>query len=100
MRYRHAEDRPNSVTIAYLARRATSPVQPLRKVAQLDLVLDSHIRDRYLDHIESQRDPSSPFVASNRRETLGHGLISCRTGRSSRLLLTFQDLALRARIKI
>ena len=71
---RHAQDRPNAVTISNLARRAARPVQPFRKIADLNFVFDSNICDRHVDDIGTLGDASDPFVPSNRSEPLGHSL--------------------------
>jgi len=63
---RHAQDRPNAVTISNLARRAARPVQPFRKIAELNFVFDSNICDRHVDDIGTLGDASDPFVPSNR----------------------------------
>ena len=47
----------------------------LCKIPQLDLMLDTHVRDGHLDDIESLGDSSNPFVATDRCEPLGHGLV-------------------------
>jgi hypothetical protein len=48
-------------------------LQPLREIHQLDLMLDTHVRNRHLDYIEPLRDPSDPLVPADRGEPLGHG---------------------------
>ena len=70
-----AQDRPDSVTLAYVAWRAARLLQPLREIAQLDFVFDANVRDRHLDHVEALGDAGNPFVASKGRETLGYSLI-------------------------
>jgi hypothetical protein len=42
------------------------PLQPLRKIHQLDLVLYAHVRGRHLDDVEPLGDPGNPLVASDR----------------------------------
>jgi len=71
----HAQNRPNSLTLAYVARRTARPLQPLREIAQLDFVFDANVRDRHFDDVEPLGDPGNPCVASNGRETLGYSLI-------------------------
>jgi hypothetical protein len=52
--------------ITHLAWRTARPLQPLRKINQLDLVLDANIHDRHLDDVESLSDPCDPFVPPDR----------------------------------
>ena len=47
---RHSEDGSNAATVTDLAWRAARPVQPLRELSELDVVLDANGGDRYLDY--------------------------------------------------
>jgi len=71
----HAENRPNSLTLAYVTGRTARPLQPLCEIAELHFVFDANVRDGHLDDVEALGDPGNPFVASNGRKTLGYSLI-------------------------
>ena len=77
---RHPNDWSNPLSVTYLPRRSAPLFQPLRKIHQLDLALDTHVRHRNLDDGEPLRDAGYPFATANRGKPLGNGLIkrSCR----------------------
>jgi hypothetical protein len=46
-----------------------------RIAPRIHTVLNANVRDRHLDDVVVLGDPSEPFVASDRRKSLGHGLL-------------------------
>ncbi len=48
------------MTITHLAWRSARPVQPLRKIFQLDVMLDVNVRDRHHDDMEPLGDTGNP----------------------------------------
>lgn len=64
----HAKDGSNFVPVAHLAWRAARPFQPLRKIHQLDRVLEADVRHRHPDDVEPLSDSGNPLVATDRRE--------------------------------
>jgi hypothetical protein len=69
------QNRSNPMAVADLPWRASSSVEPLRKIPEPNLVLDANVGYGHFDDIETLGNPSDPFVAPDRRKALGDGLI-------------------------